>query len=184
MRSLESQISWFGRMQQVLAGTLVVSVMLFYFVWYRPSTGHMQSLRDKIQQNNQSLAASRTKAGALPTVAREVTDLRQKLAQFDRKIPQRQDLPQFLGSLEAMKQEAGIVRCSLKPEAPRTNPTYSEQTIRVDFEGTFSQVASFLARVEGMDRMTRVRRLTFKGLSPTDGTVEVQMDVSIYFLEG
>jgi Tfp pilus assembly protein PilO len=183
MRSLEAQISWFARLQISLAAAIVVASALFYFVWYRPTTRDMHALRVRIEQNHRNLEASRTKAGELPTVTRAVNDLRQGLARFDRLIPRRQDLPQFLDALESLKRQAGITNCSLKPDQPRTFATHSEQTIRVDFEGDFHQVADYLAKVEDMDRMTRVRRLNFKAADSAQGTVAVQMDVSIFFLE-
>jgi hypothetical protein len=70
MRSLETQISWFARIQLTLAGAVVLAAAGFYFVWYRPATRDMQALRTSIDQKYQSLEQSRTKAGELPTVTR------------------------------------------------------------------------------------------------------------------
>jgi Tfp pilus assembly protein PilO len=184
MRSLETQTSWFARIQLALAALIVVAVGAFYFVWYRPTTRHMALLRTEIESNNHNLELSRSKADELPSVAKAVADLRQKLDRFDRRIPHRQNLPQFLEGIEALRQSAGIARCSLKPDNTLRFASYSEQTIHVDFAGDFDQVADFVARVEDMDRMTRVRRLAVKSADSASGTVEVQMDVCIFFLEG
>jgi Tfp pilus assembly protein PilO len=190
MRSLETQISWFARIQMALAAAIVVAAAAFYLVWYRPATRQMQDLRAAILENNHNLELSRSRADELPAVAKMVADLRQKLDRFDRKIPRHQDLPDLLGALESLRQQAGIAKCYLKPENPQSLASYSEQTIHVDFEGDFDQVADFLARIEDMDRMTRVRRLAINGATAANaanagrGAVEVHMDVSIYFLEG
>lgn len=184
MRSLETQTSWFARIQIGLAALIVVAAAAFYFVWYRPETHQMQNLRAAILENNHNLELSRSKADELPAVARMVADLRQKLDRFDRKIPRHQDVPQLLEAFESLRQQAGIAKCTLKPDSIQSQPSYSEQSIHVEFEGDFDQVADFLARVEDMDRMTRVRRLAIKSATSGGGAVEVQMDVSIYSLEG
>lgn len=183
MRSLETQISWFSRIQLTLAGVIVLAAAAFYVLWYRPATQHMHQLRTEIETNNHSLEVSRSKADELPTVAKTVEDLRQKLARFDRLIPNHQDLPQFLDSLESLKQRAGITKCALKPDNPQSFASYSEQSIHVDFEGDFSQVSEFLANVESMDRMARISHLSLKATDSYRGTVAVQMEVCIYFLE-
>lgn len=184
MRTLETQITWFGRIQLALAGAILVAVVTFYLVWYRPAISHWRDLQSEIDTKNHNLEASRSKAGELPTVATEVERLRQRLDRFDRQIPRYQELPQFLKSLELLKQETSLTRCNLKPEAPRQLDAYAEQAIRIDLEGQFTDVADFLRKVEEMERLTRVRRLTVRTTDPTNGTVEVQMDVSIFFLEG
>jgi Tfp pilus assembly protein PilO len=185
MRSLETQISWFSRIQYALAGLIVVAAASFYFVWYRPATRQMHDLCAEIESNNHSLEASRTKADELPSVAKAVAELRQKLDRFDRRIPRRQDLSRFIEEIQLLRQEAGIAtKCALKPDNAQPFNGYAEQTIHIEFEGDFTQVAEFLAKVEDMDRMTRVRRLAVKAATAGRGTVEVQMDVSIYFLEG
>lgn len=184
MRSLDVQISWFRRIQYALVGLIVVAAGLFYFVWYRPATQKMRDLRSTILENNHNLEVSRTKADELPSVAKTVADLRQRLDRFDRRIPRRKDLPAFLEGIESLRLEAGIAKCFLKPENAQVLNSYSEQAIHVDFEGDFDKVADFIARVEDMDRMTRVRRLTVKASNSSPGAVEVQMDVCIYYLEG
>jgi Tfp pilus assembly protein PilO len=177
-------MSWFGRARVVLAVAMVVAIGAFYFVWYRPATSKMHALRARLDQDHQSLEAQRSRADELPTVAKQVESLRQRLAEFDRRIPRHQELPQFLDNLESVKQQAGVTKWTLKPSDPRTTDSYTEQAFHIDFEGEFAQVSDFLARVESMDRMTRVRRLALKAADSTRGTVEVQMDVCIYYLEG
>jgi Tfp pilus assembly protein PilO len=184
MRSLETQISWFARVQATLAVVIVVAIVAFYFGWYRPATRHMRDLRATLEVSNQKLDASRSKADGLPTVTKAVTDLRRDLEAFDRQVPRHQNLPQFLESLESLKQQAGITKCSTKPDPIQSSGTYAEQAIHVEFEGDFAAVSEVLARVEDLDRMTRVRRLAVKGAGAGRGAVEVQMDVCIYFLEG
>ncbi|HZZ44631.1 MAG TPA: type 4a pilus biogenesis protein PilO [Tepidisphaeraceae bacterium] len=184
MRSLEKQASWFARIQLTLAGVIVIAGVAFYVVWYRPSTKQMRDLRSTLDTSNHNLEMSRNKADGLPSVTKAVADLRQDLATFDRQVPKHQDLPQFLETLETLKQQAGISKCSTKPDVIMSYASYSEQTIHVEFEGDFAPVADFLASMEALDRMTRIKHLTLKA-SPTDaGVVAVQMDVCIYFLEG
>jgi Tfp pilus assembly protein PilO len=184
MRSLETQASWFARIQLSLAGVIVVAAAAFYVMWYRPSTQHMRDLRATLDVTNRNLEMSRSKADGLKSVTEAVADLQRDLTTFDHEVPQHQDLPQFLENLESLKQQAGISKCSTKPDVIMTYASYSEEEIHVEFEGDFSQVTDFVARVEDMGRMTRIRRLGVKASPSVQGGVEVQMDVSIYFLEG
>jgi Tfp pilus assembly protein PilO len=167
-----------------LAGAICIAAIGFYFSWYRPATKLWRDLQTDIDTKNQSLVSSRSKAGELPAVAIEVERLRQQLDRFDRQIPRQQELPQFLTKLDALKQDVTLTKWNLKPEMPKPGDSYSEQSIHVDFQGDYEDVASFLAKVESLDRLTRVRRLALRSAPGKNGVVEVQMDLSIYFLEG
>lgn len=184
MKTLQSQMAWCRRAQLSLAGAMLVLVVGFYLLLYHPTQQRLQSLDQQLESLKRDLAANQTRARNLPFVAIEVENLRHRLEKFDKRLPRSQELGQFIGEINQLSQNAALRKLTVQPAAPKRNELYSEMPISLNFEGDFINVFNFLRQTEEMQRLTRVRSLGIRCRDSKLGTVEVQLSLSIYCLEG
>ncbi len=188
MRTLQTQAEWCARAQWVLGVTLAVLVISFYVFGYRPNSRKLADLEAQIGDKRRYLASNRDKVQILPSVVMAVNDLRNKLDQFDKKLPKQPELGPFINDITELGHQTQIRKVSVDPGVPQRSDgnSFSEWPIALKFEGDFLSVFSFLGKTEQMHRLTRVRGLKIKGadLDGKPGQVQVELSMNIYYSEG
>lgn len=183
-RSLQRQMERYQRSTFVLAIAMLVALGGFYFLVYRPAQVRLLSLNREIQSKQQTLDANRNRASNLPVVQMEVSRLEAKLHHFDKQLPPRHQIDQFMRDITQVSQESSLRKYSVVPLVPKRSELFNELPIKLNFEGDFLGVCRFLDKTEGMTRLTRVRSLNLKSKNSATGEVEVQLSMNIYFSEG
>jgi len=185
MRSLLKQMDGYGRVQRILWAVILIALVGFYLLAYRPGIRRLASLRTQIQSRQQELEQKQSRARNLPSLALQVGKLEQRVAVYDRQFPRQPNLGQFIKDITQISQQLSLHELKLQPLAPKKADGYFEQPISISFQGDFLNAASFLRQVEDLQRLTRVRRLAIKNKAGKAGVVDVtDMVASIYFSEG
>lgn len=184
MRSLQSQIGLCARAQWILASGMLVFLVSFYLLGYRPHSQHLGGLQAQMQAKQRELDTDRSRASTLPIVEFEVEKLRLKLQRFDKKLPKDPQLGQFLESLARLREQYSLRNWNYQPGVPKRTELFSELPIQINFEGDFLNACTFLRQTEEMQRLTRVRSISIRSKDGKLGQVEVQMAMNIYFAEG
>lgn len=184
MQSLHQQLGWYTRAQGLLAGLLAVLLIAFAVAVYRPITQRLADLDHQIAANRRQLDANQASAGQLNDVARRVDRLRLRLEHFDQRLPRRADPWLFIGDLTRLGQQASLRKVDVQPSLLNRRESFCEWPILLHFEGDFLNVYSFLRQIEEMPRLARVRKLEITQTDPKLGTVEVQMTINIYSIDG
>jgi len=188
MRTLQTQAEWCNRAQWTLGLSLAVMVVGFYAFIYRPQTQRQQDLRAQINTKVMNLTTNKTRAQVLPAVLDSVRNKKEALRYFDKQIPSRPDSGAFIHDITEMSHQAGLQsKWAVDPglPLPQTGDHYAEWPIALKFEGNFLNVCSFLQMTEHMTRLTSVKGLKIKASnSGKAGQVQVELSMSIYFLEG
>lgn len=184
MRTLQSQTDWCARAQWMLGIALVVLVLGFYLLSYRPNTHRLAELRGRIDSQRQELTDSQQRANDLPNVALEVARLKEKLARYDKRMPRQTDVGPFLGEITQISQAASLRRWDATHGSPSRGDLFGVLPFNVKFQAEFPQVVSFLRQVEDMTRLTRIHDLEIHSIDKKLGLVEVDMTMNIYFSEG
>jgi Tfp pilus assembly protein PilO len=182
-RTLQEQINWARRAQIGLVTAIAASVGLFIALSYLPKTRKLREIRTAIALKQSELANNREIAKDLPRVALEVDSLRKRL-QRAKRIPNEQELAQFIRDVTQISQNGQIEKFDYKPSPPRHSEMYSETPILLSMEGDFRGIFAFLRQAEEMQRLTRVRSMSIKGRDGKDGVdgrVVAQVAMSIYF---
>jgi Tfp pilus assembly protein PilO len=182
MRSLQSQITWCARGQWALGGLIVVVVLAFYALGFRPLSHRLSNLRWQITQRQRDVLAGRNETKVLPDIAGEVKRLQGRLERSNKSIPPQQELSQFIKDITQLSQQANLKKFSYKPGVATRGEQVCELPIPLVFEGDFLNVYAFLRNVEEMPRMTRVRGMQIKAKDRDKGeVVQVQLSMNIYF---
>lgn len=184
MASLRHETERCKRIQIVCIGALVIALVLFYVLGWRPMTARQKDLELQIASKQRELDINRSNASRLPQVTLEVERLRMRLERFDKRLPKQQELTQFIKDLTHLSQQSRLRRLTTEPESPRYSALYGEHPIALTFEGSFPDVFSFIRQTEEMERLTRVHSVTIRSIDAARGLVDVKLLLSIYFSEG
>ncbi len=73
----------------------------------------------------------------------------------------------------------------IEPGSPSSDELFHTLPIILRFNGSYLSVASFLNKLEGMERLTRVQKLQIRRdkKSGRPGELEVELHINIYFTE-
>jgi Tfp pilus assembly protein PilO len=182
MLSLKNQIRWCLRAQLTLGGTLLVVASSFYFAGYRPSTNRIAGLDSDIQNMQRELAENSVKSQILPTVAKDVKNLRLKL-DGAKKLPREMDVAGFVTDIMRISQNTQLRKPDYKPEDPKRGDLFSVYPIRLQLQGSFTNIFKFIRETEALPRLSHVRSINIKtdGNNKEPGAVIVNLGMDLYF---
>jgi len=183
MSGLQTKIARYAKIQWTLSAVALLLVAGFYFVGIRPAQNQRLAILSSISDQRLQLNEGRARAQNLPLIEAEVEQLRTRLERFDKKLPKKPDMDQFMREITRVSEQASLKKVSVQPGSPKRSDLFSEMPIALNFTGDFPSVVNFLSQTEEMQRLTRVRSLAIKSRDAQNGTVEVDVSMSIYFAD-
>ncbi len=183
MSTLQAKIARYATIQCVLGGIALIVVTVFYFAAIRPAQNERAAILASISAQKLQLNEGRAKAQNLPVIEAEVAQLRSRLERFDKKLPKKPDMDQFMREITRVSEASLLKKVSVQPGSPKRSELFSEMPIALNFTGEFPNVLNFLQQTEEMQRLTRVRSLGIKTRDAQNGMVEVDVSMSIYFAD-
>ncbi|CAN5400648.1 hypothetical protein BH10PLA1_BH10PLA1_02580 [soil metagenome] len=183
MQTLQNQTAKYKTLQLSMGALALLMAGGFYFVGIRPAQKQRAAVVSMIDSVKGDLAAGQQRAMALPGVKSEVEQLKARLERFDKKLPKKPDMDQFMREITRVSDQASLKKVTVQPGSPKRSELFSEMPIALNFTGDFQSVVNFLKQTEEMQRLTRVRSLSIKTKDPQQGSVEVDVSMSIYFAD-
>jgi Tfp pilus assembly protein PilO len=184
MPTLRTQIAWFTRIQWLLAGCVVLMAVAFYAMVYRPETTRLAGLTITIGQRERELTAAQLQARVMQQVQADINQLNQKLKDFKKLPASPSDLGQFQIDISQLARRDNVHAPSVSWSGmPKRDEQLCQLPISMKFDGDFASVYAFLCDMENLSRLTRVQSMTIKGAN-TDGTVQVELVMNLYYSEG
>jgi len=181
---LKSQMRLYMRAQWWMAMGLLTLIGLVCLLAIRPATSRLETIGAHVARQQNELQSARAQLAALPTVEKETEELRLRVESFDKKLPKHEDLPQLIGDVTQMSRAAELSKLAWRPEATvRRSDQFTELPLDFTFQGDFLHVIGFLSDVQKIQRLTRLRKLDVQAKDGTDGQVDVQLTMNIYFSE-
>ncbi len=184
-RNLGDQLAWCKAMQwMLLAGTLAASTAI-WFAGIRPARWRLAELDQRVAAGRAQLRENHGLSSELAAAGEQSEQLRQWLAQFDRRLPKQPDLAPFVRDLTKIGKEQSLSNLTWRPlEADHSVDGLAELPIRLGFEAQFPSVAEFLRRAEQMPRLAHVHDLELRTSPVADaaaGYVDVELTLDIFY---
>jgi len=183
MHRLQDQIARYRTVQWTLGGVALLVATVFYFGGIRPAQVQRGSIVSAIESQRADLNLGKARAQNLPIIEAEVNLLKTRLERFDKKLPKKPDMDQFMRDITHVSEQASLKKVTVQPGSPKRSDLFSEMPIVLNFTGDFTSVVNFLQQTEEMQRLTRVRSLAIKTKDALAGSVEVDVSMSIYFAD-
>jgi Tfp pilus assembly protein PilO len=118
-------------------------------------------------------------------MVRQVEEMKTLYQNFDRRLPGRQELGGFLREISSNLSEEGFTNKVIEPAQPARETLFHTLPIILRFRGSYPSLASFLQRLERMERLTQVQRLSVAraGSKMAGDDLRIEVRMNIYFTE-
>ncbi len=166
----------------IVVGILAVIVVVAIIVVYVPQGRKLDEYRRETVAQKELLDADAQKAQVVPAMLRQVEDMKKQYRNFDRKLPQRKELGGFLREISENLGQEKLTNQLIEPGNPTREQLFHTLPIIMKFRGSYLSLASFLQRIEKMERVTRVQKLRLSG-SPKEDGLKIELQLNIYFTE-
>lgn len=181
---LKSQVLLFGRAQRWMALGLLALIGLVGLIVIRPANARLVALGERAAQERDELQAAQRRLAALPAVQFQTEELRQHVEAFEHRMPRHEELPQLIGDVTQISRRTSLGKLAWQPEtALRRTDQFTELPLQFTFQGDFLNVFDFLSEIEDLPRVTRLQKLDVQARDGTNGQVDVQLTMDIYFSE-
>jgi Tfp pilus assembly protein PilO len=162
-------------------GAIVTAATVFLYI---PQGQKLDELRGQIAAAEASLESDGQKVAVVPDMVKQVQEMKARYKDFDRKLPKRKELGGFLREITGNLAEEKLANQSIEPA---TNTIREEffQTLPIvmKFRGSYLSLASFLRRIDEMQRLSRIQKLKIEANSRDGEALDIELQMNIYFTE-
>ena len=170
-------------MMLVVTVVIIVGFTATVFLYQQ---GKLRHLRAEIVSRQELLESENQKAAVVPTLLQEIEDMRARYKEFDRQLPQQQDLGEFLALISEKVGQKGLSGQLTEPGSPVRGELFHTLPINMSFKGDYLSTGLLLKDLNDMARLTRVQRLEITRDHASDdlnGPLDIEMQINIYFTE-
>ena len=150
----------------ILGGVVAVVGLLFFTLVITPKQDEIGNLEDRLKDKQNKLAGTQTIASKLPQFKKEVERLDGEFERALKKLPEHADIANLLERIDNLGRGVNIDFKSFTPKKEQRKGFYATVPVQMNFAGTYHQIAVFLDRIAGLDRIVNVSNLK---LSPIKG---------------
>lgn len=134
------------------------------------------ALNAEIQELTQKRDAKKRDAANLPRLKAEVERLEKELKYSMTVLPNTEEIPSVVSSIENNLKRYNLEILSFKPEKEVKKDFYAEIPINLVFSGGFRETGEFLQTLARYPRLIHIMGLNIKSPTPKDGKVILTVD--------
>lgn len=164
----------------ILLVTVVMLTATSAAVFY-PQHRELKELNARIDAHREVLDRDLEAAYRLPELIDEVEDMKRRYRNFDRRLPKRQELGEFLREITLNLPAEELISDRIEPGNPKREERFQTMPIRMRLRGRYLSLVKFLQRIEEMERLARVDKLSMEAKSDTE-ELTIDMRMNIYFI--
>ena len=160
---------------------LIGEIFCFYKYFFSPIQNKEKLIRADLEQIKKEYRESVGRISRLPKLEQEISLLNQEIAQIEKKLPNKKDVPGLIRLLSKKMDLYGITWSRLAPGSQSVKDYYAEYSYTIPFTASYHQLASFLSEIGQMERIFATR---FSKLSVTvnASTQKTQIQGELLFL--
>ena len=117
--------------------------------------------RVQLAERRVALETARRETVSLAPTKRSVHDAARALRQTEERLPEERELAALLAEVATSARAAGLELLLLRPKPERQAGDHAEVPLEMQVRGTFNETVGFLARIEQLGRLVRVRGVRF-----------------------
>ena len=170
-----------SRDRLVAAAILIGLIGAWGLLAFRPQYRELRRLRDQNLARQAAITKDIQKIGGLAELTRQVEEMRKRYQDFDRRLPKRKELSEFLAQISWNRDQEGLDNEIFQPGNPTKEDLFHTLPIIMRFQGSFLSLTNFMKRMETTERLTRTKRLTIA--SGGGKSLDIELHMNIYFTE-
>ena len=166
-----------------IALSLSVGFLLVGLVgWFIPQNNQLQDIRSQIAAQEVQLASDIHQSSVIPSIIQQIERMKQRYKGFDKRMPKSKELAGFLKEISGILASQQISNQIIEPGNPTREQLYHTLPIIMKFEGNYLSLARLLERIDQMQRLTRVNKLSISE-SDEENKLNIELHMNIYFTE-
>jgi len=180
----ETTMPGFSKDNIAMLGILAVLMAVAAGVMYWPQSRTLNELRMEIEKEKTVTDAYAAKVAVVPDLRRQVDEMKLRYKDLDRRLPKQKELHGFLKEISENLEKEKLSSPFIEPGNTAREDTFHTLPIIMRFQGNYLSLASFLKRIDTMERLTRVQKLTITtDPKNPDAKINCELRLNIYFTE-
>lgn len=141
----------------------------WYYLLYSPAQGQIPTLKSRLQILDKKIKDQEQAKRDRVNLKAEIDKIQKELDQLKTQLPEEKEIPALLSGVNEVGRSNGLDFVLFKQENAARKSFYSEIPIQIKVQGSFHQVAKFLAEVGTMDRILQVSGLRMGNYKSSNG---------------
>lgn len=146
-----------------------------------PALRQTEADRVAIQDRRAQLVKLQRVAARITDLKKEVERLEEALTFFEDRLPAEREIDVILREVWLIAESKSLTPRSVRTSVPEPMPRYNSQPITLSLEGPFESFYEFLLGLERLPRLTKVRQMQVTKSPMTEGIVQVNLLMDIFF---
>ncbi|KPJ72678.1 MAG: hypothetical protein AMK72_08190 [Planctomycetes bacterium SM23_25] len=134
-----------------------------------------------LQERRAQLVKLQRVAARITDLTKEIERLEEALAFFEDRLPEEREIDVILREVWLTAESKSLIPRSVRTNQPEAMPRYNSQPITLSLEGPFESFYDFLLGLERLPRLTKVRQMQVTKSPVTEGVVQVDLLMDIFF---
>lgn len=174
------------KMQQNIILFIIVASGLAYVYYnylYVPLNQKYEDSVQRLEKTEKRLNEMKRRALELPKLLAEMKMLEQEVADLESLLPKEKEIPDLLRTVTRVAQKHQLRLSAISPDKISAQPNYNELPFQLTVQGTYHNVARFLAEIGQETRILTTRNLNFtaaQGTKENPVTANVTFTLSAY----
>lgn len=152
----------------ILAVSIVVPLVAFYFLVVSPKQQEIQALEGKRASLAKELVSIKAVAQQLDKHKAELAQTEAQFQEASLLLPQKQEIPSLLTNISGLGTKSGLEFLSFQPRAEVPQEFYAEIPVDIEVRGPYHNVGTFLYEISKLARIVSVTNIIMDKPTPTD----------------
>jgi type IV pilus assembly protein PilO len=148
----------------ILALTLSLIAVGFYFAMIKPKQEELKSFQNKLAELQTQVEENRKIAANLPRLEREYFQLSKELEKALTELPDQKQIPLLLTSITSAGKASGLDFLIFRPKAEEPKEFYASVPVDISVSGSFNSVAKFFVAVSELPRIVNIGNVAFSDI--------------------
>ncbi len=138
------------------AAILILPVILFYFIFFAPTSDKIQSLTNQKQSLVAEISKAKKAAGELGKIKLAMAETEKLFETTATLLPKRKEIPALLRNISDLGKNAGLDFLFFKPGPEKAKDFYAEIPVDISINGPYHNMGFFLDQVSKLGRIVTV----------------------------
>jgi Tfp pilus assembly protein PilO len=168
--------------KQILLTVAIVALVIGVAVvgMFMPQQRKLKKIEAETALTQAELAENEIKAQTVPALIEQVERMKLLYKDFNRRLPAQDELGGFLETMSAHLLESQLVDELIQRKNPIPGELFYTLPVVMHLSGDYLDVAEFLQRLDGMERLARVETMKFHR-NPNEAALDIELQINIYF---
>ena len=164
----------------LITAPLVCVALAYLLLVFLPGHNSTTETRTQIQEQEQYISQAQMTVAALQAAQSELSKAIEYTTQWEKDAPTSDSLAQLYGKINELAKATGVTPTRFDPEPVLQRALIREIPISMACTGTFSQIYSFLSRLESLPETTWVTSVVFEKIDQKSQRIACELKLVVF----